>query len=409
MDIRPILSSLRRHKTAAALLAIEIALTCAIICNALFLIQQRLSAIKAPSGVAEHQLLEVGVSGVGATADIDALTREDIAALRAIPGVASVTSINQLPFRRRGSWNTSLALTPDQEVPTLNAAQYMGSEDLVETLGLRITQGRDFNADEYVDFSAIGKTIDATTLSLPVLLSRAAADKLFPDGQALGKTVYMSTSPLRVIGIVERLPRPGYGEFASEMPFSLIFPIRLNYGNGFYALRVQDPARRQEVLDAAAKAIDKVAPNRLLRRQETYENIRREFFQGDRAMVGLLITVCIALLVVTALGIVGLASFWVQQRTKQIGIRRALGASKTQILRYFQTENFLIATIGIGIGMLLAFGLNQLLMSKYALPRLPLLYLPIGALLLWLLGQVAVLGPARRAASVPPAIATRSA
>ena len=208
MDIRPILSSLRRHKTAAALLAIEIALTCAIICNALFLIQQRLSAIKAPSGVAEHQLLEVGVSGVGATADIDALTREDIAALRAIPGVASVTSINQLPFRRRGSWNTSLALTPDQEVPTLNAAQYMGSEDLVETLGLRITQGRDFNADEYVDFSAIGKTIDATTLSLPVLLSRAAADKLFPDGQALGKTVYMSTSPLRVIGIVERLPRP---------------------------------------------------------------------------------------------------------------------------------------------------------------------------------------------------------
>ncbi|MFT4199020.1 MAG: FtsX-like permease family protein, partial [Pseudoxanthomonas sp.] len=91
-----------------------------------------------------------------------------------------------------------------------------------------------------------------------------------------------------------------------------------------------------------------------------------------------------------------------------IGIRRALGATKGQILRYFQTENFLLATLGIVIGMGLAFGLNQLLMSKYELPRLPWPYLPIGALALWLLGQLAVLWPARRAAAVPPAVATRS-
>ena len=125
-------------------------------------------------------------------------------------------------------------------------------------------------------------------------------------------------------------------------------------------------------------------------------------------MAWLLVAVCIALLVVTALGIVGLASFWVQQRTKQIGVRRALGATRTQILRYFQTENFLLATIGIVLGMLLAYAINQLLMGKYELPRLPLLYLPVGAAVLWLLGQIAVYWPARRAASVPPALATRS-
>jgi putative ABC transport system permease protein len=125
-------------------------------------------------------------------------------------------------------------------------------------------------------------------------------------------------------------------------------------------------------------------------------------------MVWLLASVCAALLVVTALGIVGLASFWVQQRTKQIGVRRALGATRAQVLRYFQTENFLLTTIGIVLGMLGAFGLNQLLMTHYELPRLPVPYLPIGALVLWLLGQVAVFGPARRAAAVPPAIATRS-
>jgi putative ABC transport system permease protein len=122
----------------------------------------------------------------------------------------------------------------------------------------------------------------------------------------------------------------------------------------------------------------------------------------------MLVIVCVALLVVTALGIVGLASFWVQQRTKQIGVRRALGATRGQILRYFQTENFLLATLGIVLGMLLAYAINQLLMGKYELPRLPAIYLPVGAVVLWLLGQVAVLGPARRAAAVPPAVATRS-
>ena len=136
--------------------------------------------------------------------------------------------------------------------------------------------------------------------------------------------------------------------------------------------------------------------------------MRSEFFRGDRSMAWMLSAVIIALLIVTALGIVGLASFWVQQRTRQIGVRRALGATKGQILRYFQTENFLLATLGIVLGMMLAYGINQLLMGKYELPRLPAIYLPIGAIALWLLGQVSVLGPARRAAAVPPAVATRS-
>jgi putative ABC transport system permease protein len=122
----------------------------------------------------------------------------------------------------------------------------------------------------------------------------------------------------------------------------------------------------------------------------------------------MLIGVILALLLVTALGIVGLASFWVQQRRKQIGIRRAIGATRHDILSYFQTENFLIVSGGIFIGMVLAFALNLALMKVYELPRLPLYYLPIGAVSLWLLGQLAVLGPALRAAAVPPVVATRS-
>jgi putative ABC transport system permease protein len=136
--------------------------------------------------------------------------------------------------------------------------------------------------------------------------------------------------------------------------------------------------------------------------------LRRAYFASDRAMAGLLVGVIAALLLVTALGVVGLASFWVQQRRRQIGIRRAIGATRGDILRYFQTENFLIVSGGIALGMLLAYALNLVLMQHYELPRLPLYYLPIGALVLWGLGQLAVLGPALRAAAVPPVVATRS-
>jgi putative ABC transport system permease protein len=103
-----------------------------------------------------------------------------------------------------------------------------------------------------------------------------------------------------------------------------------------------------------------------------------------------------------------MASFWVAQRTKQIGTRRALGATRGDILRYFQIENFIITTLGLIVGGILAYAFSFWLMRHYQAPRLPWYYVPIGFLCLWLLGQLAVLGPALRATRVPPVVATRS-
>ena len=138
-------------------------------------------------------------------------------------------------------------------------------------------------------------------------------------------------------------------------------------------------------------------------------HMRQRYFRDDRSMAWLLVSTILALLGVTAIGIVGLASFWVQQRTRQIGVRRALGARRIDILRYFQTENFLLATAGIVLGCAAAIGINVWLMAHYAVPRLPIVYLPIGAVALWTLGQLAVLGPALRAARVAPTLAMRAA
>jgi putative ABC transport system permease protein len=118
--------------------------------------------------------------------------------------------------------------------------------------------------------------------------------------------------------------------------------------------------------------------------------------------------ISVVLLAITAAGIVGLTSFWVGQRRRQIGIRRALGATRHDILHYFLTENLLIGTGGVVVGVLLALGLNLWLILHFQMARLPIAYLGLGVVLLLLLGQGATLAPALRASRVPPVEATRS-
>jgi putative ABC transport system permease protein len=407
MDIRPILSTLSRHKTAAALIVLEIALSCAIICNAVFLISQRIESINTTTGIAEDELMRIQITGIGQDERAMALTREDLAALRAIPGVKQAEMTNQVPLVN-SSWNTSVTLEPGAKSPGPNATMYMGGPAMHETLGLKLVAGRALAPEDYrvFDEKAGFRGIKPSV----VVVTKAFAERLFPKQDPLGKVFYIGSDPIRIVGIVERLVRPnvsGWGK--EESGFSMILPITLPYTMGGNYLIRADAPRRQEVMNAAVKALRANSNSRIVLEQQLFDDIRADFYRQDRSMAWMLAGVCIALLIVTALGIVGLASFWVQQRTKQIGIRRALGATRGQILQYFQTENFLLASIGIVVGMVLAFGINHLLMSRYELPRLPLLYLPIGAIALWVLGQLAVLGPARRAAAVPPAIATRSA
>ena len=406
MDIRPILSTLSRHKTAASLIVLEIALSCAIICNAVFLISQRLERMQRPTGMADSELVRINVAGIGEDENAGALVKQDIAALRNLPGVEAATSLNHVPFDN-SSWNSSISLQPEQPMPNLNSAVYLG-ENLVHTLGLRIVEGRDFKPDEYADWEALNEPDSKLTVPAAIL-TREVAEKLFPGESAIGKSIYSwnaDDAPHRVVGVVERLIRPNDNGGPAESGYSMLLPVH-NVTMGRFALRTE-PGRRAEVQKAAVAALERNSARRIILREGPFTEVIETYYRQDRSMAWLLVAVCIALLVVTALGIVGLASFWVQQRTKQIGVRRALGATRAQILRYFQTENFLLATIGIVLGMLLAYAINQLLMGKYELPRLPLLYLPVGAVALWLLGQIAVYWPARRAASVPPALATRS-
>ena len=409
MELRPILSTLRRHKITAWLLILEIALTCAIVCNAVFLIDQRLQRMDIPSGIAEHDLLQIKFAYIGNRPDAYAQAQTDLATLQQIAGVQAVALVNQLPLSGHAMSNSGIKLQPGQQKTSLEVASYYG-QNLLTTLGVRIIAGRNFRPDELVDLKTALPALhseDMKNLPHTVIVSEAVAARLWPGQSALGKTIYFGNDiAMQVVGVSAPLARPNNLQMGAQN--SIAFAIRLTATEGgSYVIRTAQKDREQ-VLKSALAALKRLDPNRIVLEQRTYDELRHGYFQDDRAMAGMLVGVIAALLIVTALGIAGLASFWVAQRRRTIGVRRALGATRGDILRYFQTENFLLATIGIALGMVLAYGINLFLMLHYELPRLPAIYFPVGAIALWLIGQLAVLGPALRAAAVPPVVATRS-
>jgi ABC-type lipoprotein release transport system permease subunit len=180
------------------------------------------------------------------------------------------------------------------------------------------------------------------------------------------------------------------------------------------AAPTEDPAvirsRRMDYFRSMAAVEEYLSENRsrIVDIVRSYEEQKKRTYSGDIAMVKLLSAVITVLTGVTGLGTVGLAWFSVTQRRKQIGTRRALGATRWDIVRYFMVENWLITSTGLAIGLAGSVGLNWFLDTQYSVGRVPLWYLPVGMLALWVLGQLAVLLPARRAANIPPALATRS-
>jgi putative ABC transport system permease protein len=410
MDIQPILSTLRRHKITAWLLILQIALTCAIVCNAVFLIHQRLQQMNIASGIAEHELLQIKFAYIGDRPDAYAQAQTDLATLRQVAGVQAVALVNQLPLSGYSMSNSGIKLRPQQQQTSLEVASYYG-QNLLATLGVRLISGRDFQPDELVDLKTALPALhsdDMKNLPHTVIIDQAVAARLWPRQNALGKTIYFGNDiPMQVVGVSSPLARPDSLQMGAQN--SIVFPIRMTAAEGgSYVIRTNSE-NREQVLKSALAALKRLDPNRIVLEQRTYDELRHEYFQDDRAMAGMLVGVIAALLIVTALGIAGLASFWVGQRHRTIGVRRALGATRSDILRYFQTENFLLVSCGIVLGMVLAYGINVFLMMHYELPRLPSIYFSVGALALWAIGQLAVLGPALRASHVPPVVATRSA
>lgn len=407
MNLVPILASLRRSPLGPVLIALQVALTLAIMLNVAGIVQQHVERMRSVSGVDEEHVFSLLNFWVTQPtfAEASAMVARDVAILRATPGVQAAAVTNGIPLGQRG-WGTTIdsrPIDPQRSGSVTRAQLYILDEQGADSLGLHLQHGRWFTNAEA-----------SATQQNPagiVIVTRALADHLFPQGDALGRTVYMQgPRPNTIVGILEGLQTSSPGNPSipiEDSHFTVVMPGRFaqNVVN-CYVVRVR-PGAQLATMKEVERRLRAADPLRVITEMKTFAETRRDAYRANRALTAILLAVNLLLVVVTALGIAGLASYWVAQRQRMIGVRRALGARRFDILAYFHTENLLIVGSGVLLGIGLAIAVNTLLL-KAGVPRIEGVYLWSGVLAVLLTGQVAVLMPALRAARVPPALATRS-
>ncbi len=401
-NLRQVVSAVRHNRTGALLVAMQIAITLAVLANAVYIVKQRFERTERPTGLDVENVFAIASAGFAQDFDYVATMREDLAYLRSVPGVLAATASNAVPLSGGTGAMSSLATKPNDEINSLRGGYFEVDEQGLAALGVKLIAGRAFEQSEILP------PAESVTASMPqqIIITQAFADALFPNQNALGKTVYDSVdTPVTVVGIIERMHAASVDvDYINQV--SLVPRQPSSAPRNFYIVRTE-PGQRDIVMRTVEERITTSNPDRMISWVRSLEEARRRVYLADRNMAIFLVTITALLLGLTVLSLFGLATFNVNARIKQIGTRRALGARRADIVRYFLFENWLITTIGIALGCVLTLGASHWLSREYGLPRLDLVYLVGGVVVLWVLGQIAAWQPARAAAAVPPAVATR--
>lgn len=403
LHVRPILSALMRNRTGAVLVAMQIAIALAVLVNALYIVVQRAEKMGRPSGIDVDNVMVVASAGFTDRFQTVPSIQEDLGWLRSLPGVVAASVTGSVPLSDGGN-NNPLVTRPGAH-PTDNFNALEIDEHGLAALGVRLIAGRNFTHDEIQP--PLTKS-DSSRFVPEIIVSRALGERLFPGQNPLGKRVYDSLDQAAtIVGVVDPVignfpsnDHPDWVYFLPRYPFAFGGPLN-------YVVRTQ-PGQRAALMRVVEAHMAKSNPDRVIDYVRPLNYFRDLTYLSDRAMEIYLITVTTLLIAVTCLGIFALATFNVSTRTKQIGTRRAVGARRRDIVRYFLVENGLITSAGVVVGCALALGAGYWLSIAYALPRLNLYYLVGGVLLLWGIGQLAAWQPARRAAAVSPSVATRT-
>ncbi|ABM01065.1 ABC transporter permease [Shewanella amazonensis] len=401
--IKPILSAMLRSRSGPLLLLAQIILSVAIVANAAFIIQQRVDLMARPSGITESESFEFSVFNFGEEMDLFARDERDLEILRNLPGIKSAAPINMVPLSGSG-WSDRFVDGPDpknaKSLPQF--AFYLSDEELVNALGLRLVEGRTFHKGQVLS------GFEDKSIQREAILSQPLAKAFWGEESPIGKVVYQGDDePITVVGVVERL----HGAWVDDrnLENSVIMNIDFNgrSPNAGYMIR-SEAADIPQLKETIKAALLKDEPRRVIRGFSTIAENREQNYASHAMMVFVLSCMIILLLVITALGLSGMVMFNIERRTRQIGTRRALGATRGNILGWFLTENYLLLGVGALVGSLLAFELSRQLMDFFSLDALAWQYPAVTVALLFVVTTIAVIIPARRAAAISPSIATRS-
>lgn len=400
LELGPILRALLRNKIGALLIALQIALTLTIMVNAIFMMQQRSTQMARPSGVDEANTFYLTNTIFAQNYPQQANLARDLDQIRKTPGVVSATQINAIPLSG-GGWSMAFQTQPGEGLDATGSAIYFVDEHGIKALGIELIAGENFAPS---DIS--WRSEDNNSWPAKLIVSQALAVKLFSDVQsAVGKTIFINnTEPMTITGVVKTLQSPWSGWGDTEL--AALVPQQLESKSSRIFIRTEQ-GRRDELMPQLEKMLADSDKQRIIRNVKTMADTRLESYRESRATNQILLVVVVVLTLITAFGIVGLAMFSINRRTRQIGTRRALGATQGQIMRYFMLENLLISSAGVGLGAIGAVALNIWLVSTYSLSPIGPGLIITGVIALLVVGQLAVGYPALQASRISPATATR--
>ena len=392
MSVHLIIKSLLRRKVVTALLLLQLAVTLGLVVNSLLLAGAARQLVEQPTGLELEQLLTVWVKPTSAAMRIEpalseVMTRQ-LAAVRAMPGVEAADAINQIPLRQGGS-NRNVFETDRQDETDVDSVPYYNSgAQIFQVLGSKLVAGR------------LLTELDLNTQN--VVLTEKLAKQLFAEQNPVGK----STNNGPVVGVISDFYSQRY---ASDPFYGLIQLSAMDRVERGYQLIIrvapgQSEAVRQQLTDVIRNAEPEMDIGSVMRMDEN----RDEVFRSEIGLATLLAVLSGLMLLVAMISAYSHAHFHALQMQKEVGIKRALGASKARVLLDVLSESWLTTAIGAGFGILVCYGLNISLAKVISIPAVPV-WLPLLTLVLLLLCvTLATWYPARIATRISPATATKT-
>lgn len=401
MDLKPILLSLKQNKVIATIVILQVAITLAAVSHSVFSTTLLLQDWNKPSGLDEQNLITSQAQFFAERPDMQSSIARDLEALSSLSDVKEVTVVNQVPFE-------AVSISPVYKESGQEAQRYLaanfefGTINALDVLGVELIAGRNFSANEFI-MSPLNAD---TTYPSVVMISESLASEMFGNENALGQTLWpvQNSQPSEIIGVYSDFMTGellnGIGKPYNSMIRPMVLWSDFRFDPGF--LIRAETGRASGLLEDARRAIYQQS-GRYLHTNEVLSRTKKRMYDGRSSQSLVLMGVSVLLVMISALGMAGLVSFLVGQRQKQIGIRRALGARKADILRYFLAENSLLVLSGLLLGAALTvvvalyfpvLGSGEAFSSGWLL---------MVALFLWVISLAAVFRPAYKATKVDPA------
>jgi putative ABC transport system permease protein len=323
--------------------------------------------------------------------------REVVERVSRVPGVESAAVVRGLPFSGNGA--TISYTLPNQPAP-LRGEEPKALENAIDpnylaTVGLPLIRGRNFNAQ------------DGPASPPVVLVNRTMADKLWPGEDPLGKQLQFPDANMTasVVGVVGDAKQFDIGEPQRPQIYTSYAQNPHIFGTLVVRAHGVEPLSLAKSVKEAVWSVD---PEQPVWKVRTLEYLLTQNVADRRFILSLMACFAGLAMLLTALGIYGVISYTVTQRTHEIGVRIALGAQSRDVLRLVIRQGMVLTLIGVGAGLAAAFAVTRLMSGLlYGVSATdPLTYAGV-ALLLALVSLVACYIPARRAMRVNPLVALR--